>query len=100
MNPEVPALAKWLLRHFGCGVNNDAVIGDLDERHGQGRSHLWYWRQALQAIVTSFFQEVWGHKLLAIRALLLGWMIKAFWVRLAGLVTLTACGPGNPAACR
>jgi hypothetical protein len=28
-------LAKWLLNHFGCSPNNDAIIGDLDERTGK-----------------------------------------------------------------
>jgi hypothetical protein len=31
--------------------NNATVIGDLDERFRQGRSHLWYWKQVLVAIV-------------------------------------------------
>ena len=78
---EPPRIARWLLSHFGCSPNNDAVIGDLDERYrAGGRSHLWYWKQMLVAIVTSFFQEVWRHKLLAGRVLLLGWAIKYAWL--------------------
>jgi len=73
---QPPKAAAWLLRHFGCSPNNDAVIGDLDERYRQGRSALWYWRQALLAIVMSFCKEIWSHKPLAIRALLVGWMVK------------------------
>ena len=56
---QPPSIAKWLLRHFGSSPNNEAVIGDLDERYRQGRSYLWYWKQAFQAIATSFFNEVW-----------------------------------------
>ena len=26
---QPPALAHWLLKYFGCGPNNDAVVGDL-----------------------------------------------------------------------
>jgi hypothetical protein len=75
-----PTIAKWLLRHFGSSPNNESVIGDLDERYRHGRSYFWYWRQAFHAIVASFFNEVWGHKLLAIRALLIGWIIKVMWL--------------------
>lgn len=75
-----PRLATWLLKHFGCSPNNPSVIGDLNERYRQSRSYLWYWRQAVLAIVVSFFKEVWSHKLLAMRALLIGWIIKAIWL--------------------
>jgi hypothetical protein len=75
-----PTLAKWLLRHFGSSPNNEVAIGDLDERYRQGLSYLWYWKQAVGAIVVSFFNEVWGHKLLAVRALLIGWIIKVVWI--------------------
>jgi hypothetical protein len=80
MASQPPTIAKWLLSHFGCSPNNQSVIGDLDERYRQGRSYLWYWKQALQAIVASFLNEVWEHKLLAIRALLIGWVIKVTWI--------------------
>jgi hypothetical protein len=51
------------LNHFGCSANNEAVIGDLDERFRQGRSQVWYWRQVLVAILTSLWNEVAAHKL-------------------------------------
>src|ERR1051326_867232 len=69
---QPPRIAAWLLRHFGSSPNNDAVIGDLNERYEHGRSSMWYWRQAAAAIVVSFLQEVWGHKLLTVRAILVG----------------------------
>jgi hypothetical protein len=52
-----PRLATWQLRHFGCSPNNEAILGDLDERYREGRSAAW-WRQAAESIVTSLFQEV------------------------------------------
>jgi hypothetical protein len=52
---------------------------------------LWYWRQVLVAIVISFFQEVWGHKLLAGRALLIGWIAKYAWLWLMGRISIAAC---------
>jgi hypothetical protein len=72
-----PILARWLLRHFGSSPNNESVIGDLDERYRHGQSYLWYWKQVLVAIVISLFEEVWSHKLVAIRAVLIGWLAKA-----------------------
>jgi hypothetical protein len=89
---EPPRAATWLLRHFGCCPNNDCVIGDLDEQFGRGRTRLWYWRQAVLAILVSFFKEISGHKLLAIRALVVGWLVKTVWLGLFassvfGLVT-------------
>jgi hypothetical protein len=74
---QPPVLARWLLRHLGSSPNNGAVLGDLNERYRNSRSPIWYWRQALGAIVTSFFHEVWDHKLQAVRALLTGWLVKA-----------------------
>jgi hypothetical protein len=51
------------------------VIGDLDERYYRGRTHRWYWRQSLLAIVSGFFHEIWTHKLLTLRAILVGWTL-------------------------
>ena len=70
---QPPKIPTWLLRHFGCSPHNAAVIGDLDERYRRGRSPIWYWRQAAAAIVVSFFQEVRSHKLLTVRAIVVGW---------------------------
>lgn len=35
---QPPKIARWLLNHFGCSPNNDAVIGDLDEKYRHGCS--------------------------------------------------------------
>lgn len=77
MASQPPIVATWLLRHFGCSPNNDAVIGDLNERYRRGRSRLWYWRQVTVAIVVSTFKDILSHKLLALRALIVGWFV--FW---------------------
>lgn len=73
-------VARWLLTHFGCSPNNDAVIGDLDERYRTRRSAPWYWRQVLTALTMSFFNEILSNKLLAILALLQGGAVKAAWI--------------------
>ena len=72
---QPPAFPHWLLKNFGCSANNDAVLGDLDERYRQGRSYLWYWRQAVSAIVTGLIAIVRSNKFLAARALGIGWGI-------------------------
>jgi len=64
------------LRHFGCSSRNDSIIGDLVEQYQQGRSRVWYWRQVFIAILVSFVTEIRLHKLLAVRALVIGNVFK------------------------
>ena len=71
-----PSAATWLLRHFGSSPNNDSVIGDLVEQFSQRPSTVWYWRQAIVAIAVSLCRELWSHKLLAVRALIVGWTVS------------------------
>src|SRR6266850_3959882 len=77
---QPPRTATWMLKHFGSGANNDAVLGDLAEQYQQKEDGMWYWRQVLKAIPISFFKEIRGHKRIAARALLTGW---SMWI-LAG----------------
>ena len=72
---QPPAGATWLLERFSFGHRNDALIGDLVEEYGNGRSGAWYWRQALTAIAVAFSQEIRAHKLLAVRAVATGWAV-------------------------
>jgi hypothetical protein len=67
------------LIQFGCGPRNEAILGDLIEQYGQGRSHLWYWRQCLIAIGTSVLGEVSQQKLRSVAAISVGWIIFAFY---------------------
>jgi hypothetical protein len=71
-----------MLKHFGSGPNNDAVLGDLAEQYRQKDSALWYWRQAMKAIPVNFFEEIRGHKWIAARALLIGWGMWILFVTL------------------
>jgi hypothetical protein len=72
---QPPAMATWILKHFGCGPNNDTLMGDLAEQYQQKDSAMWYWRQALKAVPISLFREIRAHKLIAARALVTGWGI-------------------------
>jgi hypothetical protein len=48
---QPPALAAWLLRHLVSKRDREALIGDLVERFGEGKSEGWFWRQVVMAIV-------------------------------------------------
>ena len=72
---QPPRIATWMLKHFGSGPNNDAVLGDLAEQYLQKDSAMWYWRQAMKAVPLSFLKEIRGHKRIAARALLTGWIM-------------------------
>jgi hypothetical protein len=72
-----------MLKHFGCGPNNEAMLGDLAEQYQQRGSVLWYWRQAMKAIPLSLLEELRGHKRIAASALLTGWgmwAVYVFWI--------------------
>jgi len=70
-----PKGATWLLRHFGCSPNNEAIIGDVDERYRQGHSRTWYWREAVIAIISSAFADIRSHKFLGLRAVAFGLIV-------------------------
>ncbi len=72
---QSPRIATWMLKHFGSGPNNDALLGDLAEQYLQKDSAMWYWRQAMKAIPVSLCKEIRAHKRIAARALLTGWVI-------------------------
>ena len=66
-----PAVATWLLQHFGCGSNTDAVLGDLAEQYLH-KSRMWYWRQVLKGIPVSVVTQALGHKVIAAKAIVTG----------------------------
>ncbi len=68
---QPPSVPTWLLNRFGH--RNDTLTGDLIEEYSQGRSVAWYWGQVLVAIVVDLGKEVRAHKVLALRALAVGW---------------------------
>jgi len=72
---QPPRIATWMLKHFGSGPDNDTLLGDLAEQYQRNGSAMWYWRQALKAIPVSLFKEIRGHKWIAARALLTGWVV-------------------------
>jgi hypothetical protein len=77
-----------MLKHFGSGPDNDTLLGDLDEQYVEKNSARWYWRQIMGGIVISFFKEIRGHKWIAGRALLTGWMVWFAFVKISPPISL------------
>jgi hypothetical protein len=73
-----PTLATWLLERLGSDLQNEQIVGDLIEQYADGRTRAWYWRQVTAAIVAGFFEQINSHKLLALRALIVGWLARYF----------------------
>lgn len=70
---EQPLRERWLQSHFGCSLNNDAVIGDLDAGISVAALQLGTRRQVLTTIPWSLWNQVTAHKFLTLEAVLLGW---------------------------
>lgn len=69
---QLPAAAVWLLHAFKVTDNNPALIGDLAEECSGVRSSAWLWKQVLAAIVFALGKEIYRHKLLTMRAVIVG----------------------------
>jgi hypothetical protein len=72
-----PRLSTWLLERFVGGPRRESLLGDLIEQYPRRRSAAWYWRQVVTAIVTSVATDISAHKLLAVRAVAVGWLAYA-----------------------
>jgi hypothetical protein len=83
-----PLLATRLLEHLRSGKSNEFLVGDLMEEYGRRGSKVWYWRQVLAAIITSFCKDVRANALLAIKATVTGWAASYLFQSLAfGMVS-------------
>jgi hypothetical protein len=70
--PRLPRAAVWLLEAFKVTENNPALIGDLTEECSAGRSSAWLWKQVVAAIAFTIAKEIYSHKLLTLRAVIVG----------------------------
>jgi len=82
--PQLPAGAAWLVKTFKVTESNSALIGDLTEEFSSGRSRAWLWKQVLTAIAFAIGEEIYGHKLLTIRAVVAGQ--AAVWLSSRALI--------------
>ena len=73
MTSRPPRVATWLLERLAPRPHRESLVGDLIEQFDRGRSAMWYRRQALLAILMGCASEIRSHKLLAIRALAVGY---------------------------
>jgi hypothetical protein len=78
-----PIVAAWLLHRFVR--QNEALTGDLLEEYRVGRSVGWYWRQVLIAIVVGTVNVIREHKVITVRAILLGWAVSYCFAYLIAL---------------
>jgi hypothetical protein len=72
-NSEPPRLSTWLLERLAPPHRRESLVGDLREQLRRGRSAWWYRRQVLGTIVAGLTADLAAHKLLAVRALAVGW---------------------------
>jgi hypothetical protein len=73
-----PRFATWLLERLALNEKRESLIGDLLEQYLNGRSASWYWRQALYSILVGAKAGIRNHKVLAVRAVLIGF--ASMWV--------------------
>jgi hypothetical protein len=90
MMSKSPTAGVRLLNYLDDNPYFESIAGDLDELCVEGRSHAWYWRQALSAVFHHFFRSVWSHKVLAAKALAAAWACMPVYnlLRVLALKTL------------
>jgi hypothetical protein len=69
---EPPRVSSWLLERLAPTHKRESLIGDLREQYHEGRSTWWYRRQVLVTIAAAVAADISAHKLLAVRAFVLG----------------------------
>lgn len=67
-----PRTATWLLERLGRGPRFEPLIGDLVEQFEEGRSRLWYWRQAIGALASQLRRALRAHASSFIAAIVAG----------------------------
>ena len=72
-SPEPLRLSTWLLGRLAPRHRRESLVGDLHEQMSRGRSAWWYRRQVFGTILAGLTTDVAAHKLLAVRALAIGW---------------------------
>jgi hypothetical protein len=70
---EPPRVSTWLLERLAPRYRRESLVGDLREQVHRGRSVWWYRRQVVGTILVGLAADLAAHKLLAVRALALGW---------------------------
>ena len=72
MMPREPCFLTRALLSQIKGYRAESLIGDLTEEYVQGRGALWYWRQVLLAVITSYLRLLRMHGVSLVGAIALG----------------------------
>ena len=72
---EPPRVSTWLLERLAPRYRRESLLGDLREQIHRGRSVWWYRRQVVGTIRSGLAADLTAHKLLAVRALAIGWSV-------------------------
>ncbi len=59
---DPPRFATWMLEHLTLADRDGPLTGDLVEDFRTGRSHGWYWRQVIAAIVFGWIRSIFHHR--------------------------------------
>lgn len=76
---SAPRAATWLLERLGSGSRFEPLVGDLIEQFEEGRSRVWYWRQATGALAGHFLGALRTHAPSFIAAILGGCVLSFVW---------------------
>ena len=71
---STPSVPTKLLERLAPRLRRESLIGDLAEGYRNGRSTWWFWRQAFSAILLGAARDIRDHPLLAVRALVIGFV--------------------------
>ncbi len=81
---QPPRLSTFLLGRLAPRHRRESVVGDLLEHLHRGRSVWWYRRQVLGIVLAGLAADLTAHKLLAVRALAIGWSAMYLLYQFAG----------------
>ena len=90
MTLEPPRVATWFLVRLASGPGRESLIGDLIERHHEKRSTTWSWGQVLVAVAITNATEIWNHRTLALRAVVVGWSATYVFGWMSGMLLAAA----------
>jgi hypothetical protein len=72
MTTHPPTLPGRLLKRLVPAQDHESLLGDLSEEYQRGRSTTWYFLQILAAVVVGSWKDVRAHRLVALRAAVVG----------------------------
>src|SRR5262245_52808101 len=59
MTIQPPRIAAWLLRLLGgSSNNNEALLGDMQERYQHDLSSIWFWRQTVAIVFAEIHNRI------------------------------------------